>query len=100
MVFDKFFSWAKKKQEDPPIPFGRYSDNNKSVQKVERWTDADNFFKENDYHKSIEAFFDYLCDEEQDNVIIDRKDGIKISLSRDNILEIRGVRRLKFTSIQ
>jgi hypothetical protein len=75
MVLDKLFGWIKKKDEDPPISFGRYSDNNKSAQKVERWAEADNFFKEKEYAKSMDAFFDYLCDEEQDNVRVERKDG-------------------------
>jgi hypothetical protein len=75
MVLDKLFGWIKKKDEDPPISFGRYSDNNKSAQKVERWTEADNYFKQKDYAKSLDAFFDYLCDEEQDNVQVERKDG-------------------------
>ena len=49
MVFDKLFGWVRKKEEDPAIPFGRYSDNNKSVQKVQRWTDADELFREKEY---------------------------------------------------
>jgi hypothetical protein len=75
MVFDKLFGWVRKKEEDPPVPLGRYSDNNKSVQKVQRWTDADELFKEKEYLKSIEAFFDYLCDEEQQNVQVNRQNG-------------------------
>lgn len=73
MVLDKLFGWAKKKDEDPPVQFGRYSDNNKSVQKVQRWTDADNLFKEKKYRESIEAFFDYLSDEEQENVAVEKE---------------------------
>jgi hypothetical protein len=76
MVLDKLFGWVRRKEEDPPIQLGRYSDNNKSVQKVARWTDADNLFKEKEYLKSIEAFFDYLCDDEQANVAVMREDGV------------------------
>src|SRR5688572_11725296 len=75
MVFDKLFSWVKKKEEDPPIPFGRYSDNNKSVRQVDKWSEADTLFKQNDYLGSIDAFFDYLCDEEQPNVELERNNG-------------------------
>ena len=50
------------------IPMGRYSDNNKSVAKGNRWTEADNLFKEKKYFNSINAFFDYLTDDEQKNV--------------------------------
>lgn len=74
-MLEKLFSWSKKKEEeteelqDPPaIRFGRYSDNNKSVAKVERWNEAENLFKEKKYLDSILAFFDYLRDEEEDNV--------------------------------
>ena len=76
MVFDKLFGWVRKKEEDPAIPFGRYSDNNKSVQKVQRWTEAEELFKEKEYIKSIEAFFDYLSDDEQLNVVVNRDNGI------------------------
>lgn len=75
MVFDKLFGWVRKKEEDPVVQFGRYSDNNKSVQKVQRWTDADNLFKEKEYIPSLEAFFEYLCDDEQDNVSVKKVDG-------------------------
>lgn len=90
MVFDKLFGWVKKREDDPPIPFGRYSDNNKSVHQVERWTDADRYFKEKQYHKSIEAFFDYLCDEEQDNVVVEKKQGdIHFQLYQGSVM-VRG----------
>lgn len=70
-MLDKIFSWSKKKAEEPEpdIRFGRYSDNNKSVAKVERWNEAESLFKEKKYHESLAAFFDYLRDDELDNVI-------------------------------
>ncbi|MDF2191045.1 hypothetical protein [Paraflavitalea sp. CAU 1676] len=71
-MFDKLFSWGKKKAEDPAIPFGRYSDNNKTVAKVDRWTEADNLFKKQQYPESLEAFFDYLRDEAEQNVMLER----------------------------
>ncbi len=73
MVFEKLFGWVKKREEDPVIPFGRYSDNNKSVGQVEKWTEAENLFKENNHLQSIYAFFDYLCDEEQQNVELEKE---------------------------
>ena len=50
-MLDKIFSWSKKKpgeehEPEPDIIFGRYSDNNKSVAKVEKWNTADILFKE------------------------------------------------------
>lgn len=75
MVFDLLFGRFRKKGEDPGIPLGRYSDNNKTVEKVARWTEADALFKRGEYLKSIQAFFDYLTDEEQGNVVIEGPDG-------------------------
>ena len=60
-MFDKLFGRGKKKDEPgsgPDIVFGRYSDNNKPVAKVNRWTDADILFKEKKYTDSIDAFFE------------------------------------------
>jgi hypothetical protein len=76
-MFDKLFGRGKKSPEtaqavQPNIPFGRYSDNNKSVEKVRRWTDADNLFKEQSYFDSITAFFDYVADDKLGNVILNR----------------------------
>ena len=62
-MLDKIFSWSKKKPDEeaqPEITFGRYSDNNKSVAKVEKWNAADSLFKEKKYYESIGAFFDQL----------------------------------------
>lgn len=74
MVFDKLFAWRKKKKIVPDILFGRYSDNNKSVTKVNRWTEGDNLFKQQKYHESLDAFFDYLRDDEQENIVYERNE--------------------------
>ena len=74
MVFDKLFAWRKKKKVVPDIPFGRYSDNNKTISKVTRWTDGDNLFKEKKYHESLDAFFDYLRDDEEQNIVYERNE--------------------------
>ena len=59
-------------ETEPAIFFGRYSDNNKPVGKVNRWTDADNLFKEKKYTESFDAFFEYLRDDSLDNVVHER----------------------------
>lgn len=80
-MFDKLFGRGKKKPENPDISFGRYSDNNKTVEKVRRWTDADNLFKQQSYSDSIAAFFDYLADDKQGNVVLNRSnDGYTFEL--------------------
>jgi hypothetical protein len=50
------------------IRFGRYGDNNKSVQKTQSWYKAEELFREKKYTEAFAAFFDYLRDEEEDNV--------------------------------
>ena len=72
-MFDKLFGRSKKDESaDPPITFGRYSDNNKSTEKTSRWTDADSLYKEKKYQESIDAFFDYLRDDAAGNVVLER----------------------------
>ena len=71
-MFDKLFGRVKKPEQQPAINFGRYSDNNKTLEKVARWTDADNLYKEKKYTESIDAFFDYLRDDVANNVILKR----------------------------
>ena len=73
-MFGKLFGRGKKKEAaiEPAISFGRYSDNNKPVAKVNRWTDADNLFKEKKYPESLDAFFDYLRDDTVQNVVYER----------------------------
>jgi hypothetical protein len=71
-MLEKIFSWSKKKTDDttePDIQFGRYSDNNKTVEKVERWNQAEALSREKKYYESITAFFDYLRDDERENVV-------------------------------
>ncbi len=72
-MFDKLFGPGKKAAETiPAINFGRYSDNNKTVEKTARWADADKLFAAKKYPESIDAFFDYLRDDTANNVTIDR----------------------------
>jgi hypothetical protein len=69
-MLGKLFGWfSKKETAAPDIRFGRYSDNNKSVAKIARWSEAEKLFKENKRLESLDAFFDYLKDEEEDNVM-------------------------------
>lgn len=80
-MLEKIFSWSKKKEEAESTTgeltrlFGRYSDNNKPLSKVEKWNQSEALFKEKKYKESILAFFDYLTDEEQDNVRVVSENG-------------------------
>lgn len=72
-MLDKLFGWGRKKEAlEPAIFFGRYSDNNKPVGKVNRWTEADGLFKEKKYTESFDAFFEYLRDDSIQNVVYER----------------------------
>ena len=74
-MFDKLFGKGKKKEEAAAstiIPFGRYSDNNKPPSKVSRWTEAENLFREKKFDSSLDAFFDYLGDDNLRNVVYER----------------------------
>ena len=58
-MLEKIFSWSRKKTDEtePGIRFGRYSDNNKIVEKVERWNEAENLFKEKKYYESLNKVY-------------------------------------------
>lgn len=76
-MLEKLFGRGSKKKEEsqagPAIHFGRYSDNNKPVAKINRWTDADNLFKDKRYPESLDAFFEYLRDDSIPNVDYQRQ---------------------------
>jgi hypothetical protein len=77
-MLEKIFSRSKKKTErenEPDICFGRYSDNNKTVEKVEKWNEAEALFKQKKYLESIASFFDYLRDDAEENVYHEQVDG-------------------------
>lgn len=71
-MFNKIINLFKGKTEPSMdaqrIPFGRYSDNNKSVSKGKKWTEADDLFKDKKYFQSVNTFFDYLKDDKANNV--------------------------------
>lgn len=54
------------------IRFGRYSDNNKSQKKTQSWYQAEDKYKEKKYTEAIVSFFDYLKDDEENNVIMEQ----------------------------
>ncbi|RYZ56050.1 MAG: hypothetical protein EOP49_01435 [Sphingobacteriales bacterium] len=62
------------------VRLGRYSDNNKSAQKTQSWYQAEDRFKEKDFEKAFVSFFDYLRDEEEDNVIFNQ-DGPRFTFT-------------------
>ncbi|HVZ56301.1 MAG TPA: hypothetical protein VG870_06545 [Chitinophagaceae bacterium] len=71
-MLDKLFGRRRQAPPEPVISFGRYSDNNKPVRQVTRWTDADTLFREGRLAESLDAFFDYIRDDAQQNVQYER----------------------------
>lgn len=73
---DKLFNFGNSEKdsdnslETNAIRMGRYSDNNKTVEKTQKWYDAEDLYKEKKYFEAIEIFFDYLKDDIENNVIL------------------------------
>lgn len=79
--FSKFFNLGQRQHQlEASIPdmlgirFGRYSDNNKSLQKTRKWFEADELYKQKKYIESIETFFDYILDDPQKNVSLEKNE--------------------------
>ncbi|MEL7122829.1 MAG: hypothetical protein AAFO07_25505 [Bacteroidota bacterium] len=64
--FDRFFRSEPINQ--PNISFGRYTDSYKTTEKFEYWDRSVACFQDEDYLCSYEAFFEYLKDEDENNV--------------------------------
>ncbi len=62
------------------VRLGRYSDNNKSQKKTQSWYIAEDRYKEKNFTEAFHAFFDYLRDEEEDNVVY-KPDGNKFTFT-------------------
>ncbi len=50
------------------VRFGRYSDNNKSYEKIQLWYQAQDLFKKREFQKCTTLFFDYINDEAEGNL--------------------------------
>jgi hypothetical protein len=57
------------------IRFGRYSDNNKTQQKMQSWYNAEDLFKAKKYNEAIFSVFDNIRDEAEDNVHFSQDDN-------------------------
>ena len=72
--FDRFFG-SDKKTEQPDIRFGRYSDVYHTSSQDHAFDEAVRFFEDERYIDSYRSFFDYLRNEEEDNVKVWEEDG-------------------------
>ena len=62
------------------IRFGRYSDNNKSLERTRNWYVADDAFKAGKYAESFKALFKYIEDETEQNLEF-KADGDQFSFT-------------------
>jgi hypothetical protein len=79
--FDRLFGTKEAAIPQPDVRFGRYSDSYKDGANYDAWDTALEKFEEEQYLESYKAFFNYLRDEEEDNVRwTEENDGIKFEI--------------------
>ena len=69
-LFDRLFSKNSADEQEPDIRFGRYTDSYKTAAQYDAWDKSLEAFEEEKYLESYRAFFDYLRDDREDNVIL------------------------------
>lgn len=80
-LFDRWFGNGTEEDAQPKIKFGRYSDSYKSSTSYEAWDKALEQFEAGDYLGAYRAFFDYLRDDNEDNVRLrEAENGIHFEL--------------------
>ncbi|MEM6966772.1 MAG: hypothetical protein AAF573_18555 [Bacteroidota bacterium] len=73
--FEQLFGGGSKKEPQPNLSFGRYSDSYKSADQYDSWDQALTLFEKEKYLAAYLAFFNYLRDNFEDNVIWKEDDG-------------------------
>lgn len=73
--FTKLFSSRDEKVTQPNIRFGRYTDVYKEESKYDCWDQAVAHFEDENYLASYRQFFEYLSDENEQNVQVQEQDG-------------------------
>lgn len=73
--FEQLFGGGTKKEPQPNLSFGRYSDSYKSANQYDSWDKALTLFEKEQYLASYLEFFNYLRDDFEDNVIWNEDDG-------------------------
>lgn len=86
----RLFSNSSKSKAPLPVRFGRYTDAYKTEKQYDAWDQSIQLFEKGDYLDAYEIFFDYLRDEKEENVKVEReKDTLVFQLSQGSRL-IRG----------
>lgn len=80
-LFERLFGNGSEELAKPKIKFGRYSDSYKSADSYKAWDAALEKFEAKEYLASYRAFFDYLRDNNEDNVrLLETEDGIQFDI--------------------
>lgn len=80
-IWDRFFSKPESEVKPSMFRFGRYSDSYKSTRNYDAWDEALDKFEEKDYLGAYRSFFEYLRDEQEDNVKFwEEKEEIRFEL--------------------
>lgn len=74
-LFERLFGSSVKKEDQPQIPFGRYSDSYKSKVQYDSWDSAVKKFEQGSYLDSYREFLHYLSDPSQENLNIREENG-------------------------
>lgn len=75
-LFDRWFGSSTKKDNQPNIRFGRYSDSYKSPEQLDFWDKANKQFDKKEFLDSYDSFFNYLGDTEKGNVSFKREGDV------------------------
>lgn len=73
--FEKLFGGGTKKEPQPNLSFGRYSDSYKTAEQYDSWDKSLGLFEKEQYLTSYLEFFTYLRDNFEDNVIWKEENG-------------------------
>ena len=74
-LFERLFGSSNKKEDQPKIPFGRYSDSYKAKEQYDAWEVSVSHFEAGEYLDSYREFFKYLQDPSQENVVYTEDNG-------------------------
>ncbi len=85
------------KNDQTKVQFGHYSDNNKPVQKSQKWDESVDLFKKQSFLESIDAFFEYLKDDQVENVTLTKnQDQRQFSLTQGSKIMMQKILTHKY----
>ncbi len=80
-LLDRLFGSGVEEKQQPKISFGRYTDSYKPPSRYDAWDEAQELFENEQFLESYKRFFQYLRDEDEDNVRCEEvKGGLEFEL--------------------